>query len=51
MWNLNYGTDKSIYKTETDSQMWKTDLWLSRGMGKEWDGLRVWGLLYAIYYV
>ena len=26
-----YGTDKPIYKTETDSQTWRTDLWLPSG--------------------
>ena len=39
MWNLKYGTKESIYKTETDSQIVRTDLWLPRGRGKEWDGL------------
>ena len=43
MWNLKYGTDKPIYRTETDLQMWTADLWLPRGRGKrrEWDGLKV----------
>ena len=40
MWNLKYGTNEPIYKTETDSQAQRTDLWLPRG--GEWDGLRVW---------
>ena len=31
MWNLKYDKNKPIYKTETDSQAQKTDLWLSRG--------------------
>ena len=31
MWNLKYGTSEPIYKTETDSQTWTTDLWLPRG--------------------
>ena len=31
MWNLKYGTNEPIYKTETDSQTQRTDLWLSRG--------------------
>ena len=45
MWNLKYGTDESIYRTETDSQTWRADLQLpkERGKGKEWDGLGVWG--------
>ena len=33
MWNLKYGTSETIYKTETDSQAWRRDLWLPRGMG------------------
>ena len=44
MWNLKYDTNESIYKTETDSQTWRSDLWLPRGeKGKERDGLGVWG--------
>ena len=33
MWNLKYGTDEPIYRTEThrDSQTWRADLWLPRG--------------------
>ena len=31
MWNLKYGTSEPIYKTETDSQTQRTDLWLPRG--------------------
>ena len=36
MWNLKYDTnnaDELIYKTETDSQTWKTSLWLPKGKG------------------
>ena len=33
MWNLKYGTDDPIYKTETDSRTWLTDLWLPVGEG------------------
>ena len=45
MWNLKYGTNELIYRTETNSWIWRTDLWLprGRGRGKEWDGLGVWG--------
>ena len=43
MWNLKYDTNEFIYKTETDSQTQRTDLWLPGvGWGKEWDGLGVW---------
>ena len=30
MWNPKYGTDESIYRTETDSQTCRTVLWLLR---------------------
>ena len=31
MWNLKYDTNEHIYKTETDSLIYSTDLSLSRG--------------------
>ena len=31
MWNLKYDTNELIYKTETDAQTQKTNLWLPRG--------------------
>ena len=43
MWNLNYGTDEPICRTETDLQTWKVDVWLLTGWSREWDGLGVWG--------
>ena len=37
MWNLKKNhTNELIYKTETDSQMLNTNLWLPRGKG--WSG-------------
>ena len=33
MWNLKYGTNEPIYRTETDSQIWRTDLWLLGSVG------------------
>ena len=33
-------TNESIYRTETDSQTWRTDLWLPRrwgGSGMDWE--------------
>ena len=40
MWNLKYDTNNAnelIYKTETDSQAWKTNLWLPKGKrGRRW---------------
>ena len=43
MWNLKNNTSESTYKTETDSQMQKTNLWLPKGKGR-WgrDKLGVW---------
>ena len=41
MWNLKYGTNELIYKTETDSQTQRSDLWLPRGRsggrGMDWE--------------
>ena len=39
MWNLNYDTNEFIYKTETNSQTYRTDLWLPRraGGGMDWE--------------
>ena len=42
MWNLKYDTSELIFKTETDSQTQKTDLWVPSGKGEE-NGLGVWG--------
>ena len=37
MWNLKYDTSELIYKTETDSQTQRTDLWLPGwGVGEGW---------------
>ena len=36
MWNLKYDTNERIYKTETDSQTQKTNLWLPKGKGGGW---------------
>ena len=33
MWNLKSDTNELIYKTETDSQAQKTNLWLPKGKG------------------
>ena len=40
MWNLKYGTNEPIYKTETDPQ--RPDLWLPRG-SKDRDRLGIGG--------
>ena len=34
MWTLKYSTNEPIYRTETDSQTWRTDLWLRRESGE-----------------
>ena len=31
MWNIKYDINELIYKTETDSQTQKTNLWLPKG--------------------
>ena len=42
VWNLKYGTNEPVYKTETNSQPSRTGLWLMRG-GRERDGVGIWG--------
>ena len=42
MWNLKNYTNESMYKTETDSQTQKTNLWLPKGNGGRRNKLRVW---------
>ena len=39
-WNLEYNTNELIYKTETDSQTQRIDLWLPRrkGVAEGWSG-------------
>ena len=43
MWNLKCGTNEPMYRTETDSQTWRADLWLPRQRRREWDGRGVGG--------
>ena len=40
IWNLKHGSNEPIYKTETDSETQKTDVWLPRGREEEvgWTG-------------
>ena len=48
--NLKYGPNDPIYKIETNSQTWRTDLWfLWRGEGVGWT--RSLGLIDANYYI
>ena len=35
MWNLTYGTNEPICKTETVSWTWRTDLWMPKGRGRK----------------
>ena len=50
MWNLKYGTNESIYKTETDLQTQRTDLRLPRWWeGVGWTGSL--GLIDTNYYI
>ena len=35
-------TSKLIYKTEIDSQIQRTELWLLKGKGEREDKLRIW---------
>jgi len=42
-YKIKYNTNGPIYKTETDSQAQRTDLWLPRGRRRECEGLGVWG--------
>ena len=51
MWNLKYDKNEHIYKTDIDSQIQRTDLWLPRGgqdgVGKDWEfGVDMYRLLY-----
>ena len=40
MWNLKNNTNELIYKT--DSQIWKTNLWLPKGKGQGKGQTEVW---------
>ena len=42
MWNLKNDTNELIYKTETDSQTQKTNLWLPKGKSGGRDKLGGW---------
>ena len=51
MWNLKYGINEPIYRTETDSQTWRTDLGVAignkGGSGMDWEfGVSSWKLLH-----
>ena len=42
MWDVKYDTNELIYKTETDAQTQRADLWLPSGGQWGRDGLGVW---------
>ena len=42
MWNLKYDRIELIYKTERDSQTWKTNLLLPKGKVREGGKLGIW---------
>ena len=42
MWNLKYGTNEPIYKTETDSQIQRIDCGCQGGGAWGREGLGVW---------
>ena len=42
MWNLKDDTNEPIYKTETDSQTQRTDLWLPKRRERGRGGLGLW---------
>ena len=48
--NLKYGANEPFCKTETDSQTWRTDLWLPR-RGDRMGWTRSLGLVDANYYI
>ena len=37
MWNLNYGTNESVYRAETDSDV-ENSIVVAKCGGKKWDG-------------
>ena len=38
MWNLKGGTNEPFYRSEADSQTWRTDLWLPGGGSRiDWE--------------
>ena len=47
MWTLRYGTNEPTYKTKTDSQTQRADLWLPGGR----DGLRFGIIRYKLLHI
>ena len=42
MQNLKYAADELIYRTETDSQTWKTSLWSSEAEARGRNKVSIW---------
>ena len=36
IWNLTYGKNEPIYRKETNSRTWRTDLWVTKRSGGRW---------------
>ena len=51
MWNLKYGPNESVCKTETDPQARRIDLWLLRGRGEGEGWTESLGVVDANYYI
>ena len=51
MWNLKYGTNEPMLKTETDSQIQRTDLWLTKGFRDRLGWTESLGLVDTNYYI
>ena len=51
IWTLKYHTDEPIYKTETDPQTQRTDLWLPKGEGEGVEWTVSLGLVDANFYI
>lgn len=45
LWNLIHGSNEPIYRKETNSWAWRTDLWLPGWRGRECDGGGTLGLV------
>ena len=51
MWNLKYGTNEPVYRTDTGSLTWRTDVWLPKGWKEKARWMRSLGLENANYYI
>ena len=51
MWNLKYGTDEHIYRTETVSQTVENTLVVAMAVGEGVGWTVIWGLVDTNYYI